>query len=244
MLMESALAVLVIVAVAAGIGIAYEKSGQLYTGTAAWNQHYSSWMAAKGLASKIAAVVHGSANMLQSIGVPKQIGWIIMGVFIASFAGTTLDTATRIQRYVISEIAGDLKLRPLANRWVATLLAVVTAGALAFATGADGKGAMVLWPMFGAVNQLLAALALVILTIYLRRRLRWGWLVTFLPCLFMLTLTIWAMVTNELNFLRPASGDPKWVLAVINGIMILLAAGLVFEALVVFVRREPGREAA
>ena len=236
MILESALAVLVIVAVAAGIGLAYETDAGILTGKAAWNEHYASWMAAEGLGSKIAAVVTGSANMLETVGIPQQIGIIIMGVFIASFAGTTLDTATRIQRYVISELATDLKLPRLANRWVATAIAVASAGTLAFATGADGKGAMMLWPMFGAVNQLLAGLALLVITVYLRRKSAWKYYLTLLPCVFMLIITMWAMVFNEINFISPAQGDKQWVLIIINGLMIVLALGLVVEACSILVR--------
>jgi len=237
MLMEGALAVLVIVVVAAGIGYAVDGAGP---GAAAWTSHYKSWSAAGGLGAKIAAVVNGSGNMMASLGIPKDLGIVIMGVFIASFAGTTLDSATRIQRYVISELGTSAKAGFLRNRWIATGVAVATAGGLAFATGADGMGAMKLWPMFGAVNQLLAALALLVVTIYLKRKHRWGWLLTLGPCLFMLAMTIWAMVLNELKFL--GAPDPSWVLIVINGLTLLLAAGLVVEAFIVLCK--PRAEAA
>lgn len=231
MLMEGALAILVLVAVAAGIGMAYEtETGAVLTGAAAWNSHYASWegVTGGGIGGKVAAVVTGAANMLETIGIPKEIGLIIMGVFIASFAGTTLDTATRIQRYVISELAAGFRVKALSNRWVATLIAVGTAGALAFATGASGTGALTLWPMFGAVNQLLAALALLLITIYLRRRGTWGYLLTLFPCLFMLVLTVWAMVVNEINFVSAGN----WLLVGVNGVTLLVALALALEAFV------------
>ena len=239
MLLEGALAILVIVAVAAGIGMLYETEigGQdvQFRGAAAWSQHYQSWGAAEGLRSKINAVVVGSANMLGALGIPRNIGIVIMGVFIASFAGTTLDTATRIQRYVIAELATDLKLPALSNRWIATAVAVVSAGALAFATGAHGKGALTLWPMFGAVNQLLAALALLIATVYLKRKTSWGYYLTLVPCLFMLLLTLWAMIANQMTFMTPkADGSRTWVLIVVNGLTLLVAIALVVVALRVF----------
>jgi len=238
MLLEGALAVLVIVAVAAGIGMAYENGGQLLTGTEAWKHHYRSWGAAEGLGSNIDAVVIGSANMMGTIGIPKEIGLIIMGVFIASFASTTLDTATRIQRYVISELASDFRIRPLANRWTATAAAVISAGALAFTTGADGKGALTLWPMFGAVNQLLAALALLVVTLYLKRRSSWAYFLTLVPCLFMLVLTIWAMIANQTNFIVQ---HKPWALVAINGLTLLLAVAMIIEGLMIFIRpRELG----
>ena len=102
MLMEGTLSTLVIVAVAAGIGLGLTgKEGELFTGVAAFNHHYASWGSAAGLGSKLGAFVQGSANMIQSYGIPLKIALAVMAVFIVSFAATTIDTATRIQRYVI-----------------------------------------------------------------------------------------------------------------------------------------------
>jgi carbon starvation protein len=241
MLLEGALAVLVIVAVGAGIGMQYRVPGAdpetftVLTGRQAWAAHYASWAGASGLGSKLEAVVTGSANMMATFGVPFALGIIIMGVFIASFAGTTLDTATRIQRYVLAELGEDLRIRPLTNRFIATGIAIVTAAALAFVTGANGMGAMKLWPMFGAVNQLLASLALLIVTVYLRRRLKWGWLVTALPMVFMLVMTHYAMVLNELSFVN--KGD--WLLVVANALVQVLAVWMTIEAIIVFFRGSP-----
>jgi len=175
--------------------------------------------------------------MMAKLGIREELGKVIMGVFIASFAGTTLDSATRIQRYVISELGSAIRVPRLGNRWLATAVAVGTAGALAFATGADGKGAMKLWPMFGAVNQLLAALALLVITLYLKRRSSWGYFLTLLPCIFMLVMTTWAMVANEVNFITAAK--PNWVLVVINALTLVLAAALIIEAFVVFFKPRP-----
>ncbi|HDZ20741.1 hypothetical protein LCGC14_0431660 [marine sediment metagenome] len=251
MLLEGALAVLVIVAVGAGIGMAYSQGGQTLTGTAAWDAHYATWSGAKGLSDKVNAFLFGARNLLVSLGLKPQFALALMGVFVASFAGTTLDTATRIQRYVISELAGDLKLKRLANRWVATAIAVGSAAALAFTAGASGTGAMTLWPMFGAVNQLLAALALLVVTIYLRRRGGWGFVLTLGPCLFMLVITMWAMISNEINFLtmpvaEGALAYKKWVLVIINGAMLPLAAVVAAEALTTLVKpnKPPAEQAA
>jgi carbon starvation protein len=237
MLMEGALAVLVIVAVAAGIGMDYEvknaDTGQIervLQGAEAWRHHYASWGAAQGLAAKLGAFVTGSANMMRSFGLPFKIGIIIMGVFVASFAGTTLDTATRIQRYVLTELGSDFKIKPLTGRYVATGVAIGTATVLAFVTGTSGKGALTLWPLFGAVNQLLAALALLLVTVYLKRRLKWGWLTTALPFVFMIVMTQYAMVLNEINFI----GKDQRLLAAINLLVGLLAIWLTVEAIVVF----------
>ncbi len=171
--------------------------------------------------------------MLCFIGIPAVIGKVIMGVFVASFAGTTLDTATRVQRYVVAEIFSDLKLKFMTNKYAATLFAVLTAMALAFATGADGKGALSLWPLFGAVNQMLAALTLLLITIYLKKKGSLKYLVTALPCMFMTSITIWAVVINEITYIRQES----WMLMIINGFILILAGCIITESFLMLVRK-------
>ncbi|MCF7826381.1 MAG: carbon starvation protein A [Candidatus Marinimicrobia bacterium] len=229
MLMEAILATLVIIAVGAGIGLAYQQGdGSILTGTSAWHHHYASWASSQGLASKINAVVIGSANMMESIWIPKSLGIIVIGVFIASFAGTTLDSATRIQRYVITELFRDMKLKKLTNRYTTTAFVILTAAALAFITGADGKGALTLWPLFGAVNQLLAGMALIVITIYLRKK-RKGlkYLITAIPALIILVMTIWAIFLNEFSYWKSGHG----LLVFINAIVFCLAIWMVIEGL-------------
>ncbi len=240
MLIEGFLAILVIVCVGAGIGMAYKVAGtdQILTGNAAWQQHYASWSAAgpaSGLGTKLTAVVVGAANMIAMIGLPAGVGITLMGVFIASFAGTTLDTAVRIQRYVISEIANDLKIDALKNRWTATTVAVLTAAGLAFATGANGKGALALWPLFGAANQLLAGLALLIVTMYLRRKGGLKFIVSGIPCVLMLTVTGWAMIIKEIDFY----GNGSWLLVVIGGTIIILAVWMIAETIALIFKKRP-----
>ena len=231
MLMEGTLATLVVIAVAAGIGLGYTtKAGDTLIGVAAWTTHYSSWAAAAGLGSKISAFVDGSANMIMTLGIPKQFTLAIMAVFVASFAGTTLDTATRIQRYVIGELGNSLKLPALSNRWTGTAIAVGTALILAFATGADGKGALKLWPLFGAVNQTLAALALIIITLYLKGRGGLKWMIAGLPAIFMSVMTIWAVIMNQFKF----GSAHNMLLQVINLIILIIAVWIAIEGVIKF----------
>ena len=237
MLMEAALAILVIICVGAGIGMAYKlNDGTMLTGSAAWQEHYSSWAGASGLTAKLTAFVAGAANIIGTLKLPPIIGTAIMGVFVASFAGTTLDTSVRIQRYVVSELMSDLKLNALSNRWVATTIAVVTGALLAFATGADGKGAMKLWPLFGAVNQLLAALALLVISMYLKKKGGLKYILTALPCAAILTMTCWALIlqltATETGFIA----QKNWLLAGIGTTVLLLAIWMVIETIVVFAK--------
>jgi carbon starvation protein len=231
MLLEGFLAMLIIICVAAGVAMALKlDNGTILTGKPAWEHFYSSWIGAKGLSDKIAPVVIGAANIMATIRLPETLGTTLMGVFIASFAGTTLDTSVRIQRYVVSEMATDLRIPLLVNRWTATTFVVLTAAALAFATGADGTGAMRLWPLFGSSNQLLAALALLMVTLYLKRKGRLKFIVTAVPCLIMLVITSWAMVKNEMIFLA----EKNWLLVIIGAGIFALALWITIEALIAF----------
>jgi carbon starvation protein len=123
-----------------------------------------------------------------------------MGVFVASFAGTTLDTATRIQRYVVAEMFHRVENsgpdQPLCGHTVA----VGTALLLAFATGAGGTGALKLWPLFGATNQTLAALALIIITVYLKSKGGLEMDGVRHSGVFMAVITLWAAVMNQISF--------------------------------------------
>jgi len=238
MLMEGTLATLVVIAVAAGIGMGYTpKGGETLMGVAAWTTHYSSWAAAAGLGSKISAFVVGAANMMGTIGIPHGVCIVIMGVFVASFAGTTLDTATRIQRYVIAELFGDIKLDFLTGRYVATFIAVGTALILAFVTGAGGKGALKLWPLFGAVNQTLAALVLIIIAVYLKAKGGLKWLISGIPAIFMSVMTIWALIVNQTNF----GTQHNLLLQVINGVILVIAVWIAIEG---FIKLFSGGESA
>jgi carbon starvation protein len=230
MLVEGILAILVIIAVAAGIGMGYTVKGETLTGLSAWTNHYASWATADGLGSKISAFVVGAANMIATVGVPHNIAVVIMGVFVASFAGTTLDTAARIQRYVVSELSSDLKIPQLNKRYPATIIAVLSAAVLAFASGADGKGALSLWPLFGAVNQTLAALALIIATLYLRKQAGWRWIITGIPALFMSVMTLWASLMNQIQF----GSENNLLLQIINAAIVLIVSWIIIEGIIAF----------
>ena len=228
MLWEGALATLVVVAVAGGIGLGLKtKSGAVFTGPAAFAQHYSNWSAANGLASKLDAFVQGSANMIETCGIPEVVALAVMAVFIVSFAATTVDTATRIQRYVVVELAAACHVPLLTGRQAATAFAVLSAAVLAFYDG-TGQGAMKLWPLFGSVNQLLAGLALLITTIYLAKRGVGVWY-SGIPMIFMVAMTGWAMVVNIGAFYN--SGN--WLLFSIGIAVFLLEIWMIAESVLV-----------
>ena len=225
MLLEGLLAVFVLIACGAGIGLGLGADDGMLTGTAAFSHHYASWGAASsGLGPKLSAFMMGAANMIEKIGIPHNITLTIMGVFVASFAATTLDTATRIQRYIVGELSQAWHIPALSRKHPATLIAVGTAALLAFYDG-SGQGAMTLWPLFGATNQLLSGLALLVITVYLARR-RMPLYYTGLPMVFMLAMTGWAMIINLQDYI--AGG--KWLLFCIGIITLFLEIWMLIES--------------
>ena len=231
MLLEGALAILVIISVTAGIGMKYIGSdGSILTGRSAFAEHYSNWAAADGLSSKINAFIIGSANLIESLRIPVNIGLTIIGVFLVSFASTTLDTATRLQRYIVSEFSSAQNITFFKNRYAATAFATLTAAGLAFYDG-TGKGALKLWPLFGTINQLLAALALLLLTVYFVRSKK-PVLISLLPFLFMVFITGWAMILNIGKYYS----TQNWLLFGIGTIVFILEIWMIVES--VFVLRD------
>jgi carbon starvation protein len=226
------------------------------TGVEAWTSRYASWGAAKGLGAKVGNFVDGSANFLQAMGIGSTTAVALMGVLVASFAGTTLDTACRLQRYVVQELAGTFlreknaasvsTLHParwLSGRHGATVFAVVLAAFVAalpvpgqtWSWESAGKGGLILWPMFGATNQLLGGLAFLVVVFWLRRRGLSAWFAV-LPMVFMLILPAWAMALQVPDWLAPAEGSRNWVLIVIALATLALETWLVIEALLLWPR--------
>ena len=230
MLLEGFLAILVLIACGAGLGMGLEVDGSFLRGSAAFHHQYASWQDAQGLGSKIAAFVTGSSNLLAFIGIPKAYSIALMGLFVAAFAATTLDTATRLQRYMIAEMARESRLPILTKTHPATCLAVSSALLLAFSSG-GGKGALALWPLFGAMNQLLGGLALLVITVWLARNdkpLRY----TIWPMGFMLVMTAWAMQLNLFHFFTTTN----WLLFSIGLLIVILQLWMLLESLLLLSR--------
>lgn len=240
MLLEGALAVLVIVACCAGLGMGvYEfdaaartlipitdESGAALTGLAAWSTRYGGGWASMKLAQTIGAFVEGGANMMASLGIPLDLSVATIAVMVACFAATTLDTATRLQRYVIQELGASLRIRPLTNKYTATAVAVLTGGAMALYPGPNGPGSggFILWPLFGASNQLLAGLAFLVVVFYLLRRNRPIWFIL-VPLALMVILPAWAMLHQMVGWYS----DRNWLLFTLGAVLQALQVWMVAE---------------
>jgi carbon starvation protein len=169
-------------------------------GQPAWRTRYDparGWEAFK-LGDKVGAFIEGGANFLAALGLPLKLGIGLIAVLVASFAATTLDTATRLQRYVLQELAATFRIKPLTNKYAATGLAVGLGGLVAMVPAGNlgpGSGGLILWPLFGATNQLLAGLAFMVTAFYLWRRNK-PVIFVVVPMIVMLIMPAWAMLWN------------------------------------------------
>lgn len=205
MIGEGTLALASTMAAVAGVGLvgACALPGQGQVADLSWGVYYDSW--AHAGANKAAAFVLGGGAFLEAVGLPAELARTLMAVLVISFAATTLDTATRIQRFILAEIGQATKVRMLENPYIATVLAVVPAVALAFAETTDASGATkevgwVLWPIFGASNQMLAALTLMVLSLYFWARKKPVWPLV-VPMVLVTIVAIIAMATKLRDFL-------------------------------------------
>ena len=197
----------------------------------AWLERYVSWQNADGLGNNIAAFIGGTTYFLETLGIPSNIAGTFIAVIVVSFALTSLDSATRLLRYNISEMGETLKVPALANRYAASGLAVVAIWFFAFVEVNNDYAGLILWQLFGTTNQLLAGLALLAITLYLMRRGK-PLAYTGIPMGFVLITTLTAMTVNLTEFWYSS----QWVLFFTGITIFSLAIWLTIEA-VLAVRR-------
>lgn len=147
-------------------------------------------------------------------------GGIFAVLILNAFIFTTLDTATRIARYITQE------LFRLKNRYIATLVIISLSGWL----GLSGEWNEI-WPLFGAANQLIAALALIVISSWLLS-MRKPVIYTILPTAFMLLTTIAALLLKVIEYVRTGN----FLLVIIAVILMFLAFVVLYEAVFITVR--------
>jgi carbon starvation protein len=216
MLLETMLAVGVIIALAAGIP--FDEYARIV--------HPTSGSSNPILAFALAM----SGLMYKGLHIPMVYGTVFGILMVEGFVATTLDTAVRINRYLFEELWSIIFERPpawiksyLFNSGLSVALMLVLAFTNAFSA---------IWPIFGTANQLLAALTLVTLAAWLMaKRKKTGFLL--LPAFFMIVTTIFALVFLAQRYLV----RDNYILLMADIVMILLAAGLIGVAIKTFMKK-------
>jgi carbon starvation protein len=169
----------------------------------------------------------GIGNFLTSIGIPLAVGTGFGGLVLAAFALTTLDTATRLCRFMLVELTEKEEGKPAAivtfitNRWVAAIIGVGLAIWLALSGGWS-----TLWPLFGSANQLMASLALLAVVAWLTVMGKDNKFVLY-PMIFMLAVTLTALVFMFLKTVAAAN----IVQSIVVVVLFILAIVLVYLAI-------------
>jgi carbon starvation protein len=212
MLGEGTLGLLAVLAATAGFASADE-----------WVAHYGSWGAAQGLSAKLEAFVSGGGRFMAAVGIPFETGTTFIAVMVVAFAATSLDTGARILRLVISELGRAYGVQSLQNRYTAGAVGVGLALVLAV-TQAGGKGGLILWPLFGTTNQLLAGVTLLVVSIWLRRAGR-PYVYTLVPMLLVAAATVSAMISEVRGYFV----DQNWLLAAMGTLILACDIWVILE---------------
>jgi carbon starvation protein len=186
--------------------------------TRLWHEHYHEF----GAGGAAAFIKSGAATLSQGWGLAPALAETLLATMLVLFAGTTMDSGVRLQRYIIQEWGDIYRLPLLRNGIVATFIAVAACLLLAFgAGGSSGAGGMIIWPLFGATNQMLAGMTLMVISVILIKLGRPAW-VTVLPMIFVLVMSFAAGTVTLMQFLR----ERDYLLAGIN-LVVLCTTGLV-----------------
>ena len=166
----------------------------------------------------------------QGLGIPISLGTVFGILLVEGFVITTLDATVRLNRYLFEELWVILFKNPkpfLKNYWFNSLLTVIFMFVLAYSNAFS-----VLWPIFGTANQLLAALALITVSSWLVLKGKKYFFALF-PALFMLATTITSLVILFLDYVKKSN----YILIAVDVFLFLLSLGVVFLAVNIFLKK-------
>lgn len=171
----------------------------------------------------------GFGQFCTIVGINPVLGTRFGAIAINGFLLTSLDTATRLSRYQIQEFTGDR-----IGKYFATLITIAVALGLVYAKTTDASGKVVaawvmIWPVFGASNQLVAALALLGIAVWVIRGLKKKATFLIIPFWFMLFTSMAGLIVEIKTTIM--SPKPNFALAGISSILLLLAILMVREGL-------------
>ena len=222
---EGLLALVVIIAVSAG-----------FASLAEWEATYSSF-GVTGIATFVAG---GSSIISTGTGLSQQFSATLLAVMAVLFAGTTMDAGVRLQRYIVQEWGVIYKIPVLQNGYVATVLAVTACVALAFgAGGADGQGGMLIWPLFGTTNQLLAGLTLLVISVMLVKLGR-RYIFTLVPMVFVTVMSFLAALYQLWDLFSTG----QYMLVALDVVIVVASIFVLLESAAAFTRERRAADAS
>lgn len=177
----------------------------------------------------VAFVEGGGAIINVGTGLPLKISSTLLSLMVILFAATTMDAGIRLQRYIIQEWGDMYRLPFLRDKKISTLLAVLISFTLAYnGIGEKGSNEVAIWPLFGATNQLLASLTLMVIGVILIKSNRAkGSLFVLCPMAFILTMSFWGALIKLTDYYKQGN----MLLTVIDCIVIVVTILVVLTAL-------------
>ncbi len=174
----------------------------------------------------VTAFSRGAAVFFSALGIPAEFGVIFASLAVSTFLLTTLDTCTRLARFLVEEFTG---WSGPASRYGVTLVVVVACGLLVVQKYTSMQGVVMpawqaLWPLFGATNQMLAALALVTLAVFLRSR-RIPFLFAAVPAVIMVIMPVAALCIMAADPRLDGLQRGASVVQLLLGVFIIFMAG-------------------
>ncbi len=219
MLLESLLAVCVLLAIGAAMNFADYKAVVWPTDPAAKSNPILGFSLAAGHLFN------------QAVGIPTALGTVFGILLVEGFVITTLDAAVRLNRYLFEELWEIVFVKPpdfLRHYWVNSGISVVLMWVLAYTNAFSA-----LWPIFGTANQLLAALSLLAVSSWLLLRGR-RYAFTLVPALFMIVTTMASLVV----LLRTYLDTGRYLLVATDILMMALSVGVIALVVKTFFRRQ------
>lgn len=175
----------------------------------------------------------GVAGFLEMLGVPVEVATVFMTMCVSALALTSLDSVARIGRMSFQELFYEDTTDPakmgvvrkiLTNKYVSTVITLFFGWLLCLG------GYNNVWPLFGSANQLLAALVLIALSVFLKTTGRTGWTL-YIPMFVMLAVTFTALVQKIVALVANISNGTATFL--VDGLQLIVAALLMILGVLV-----------
>ncbi|MED5412541.1 MAG: carbon starvation protein A [Pseudomonadota bacterium] len=202
-------------------------TGSLYAASVAggWDAIYPSFTGGPSAGGFIAG---GALLISEGWGIPLTFAQTMLAVMVVLFAGTTMDAGLRLTRYIIQEWGNIYSIKPLKSAYISTFVAVGACLLLAFGVSNGsypGDGGTLIWPVFGATNQILASMTLIVLSVYLMKLGRPAKNLL-IPLCFILVMATWAGIWYIISYVN--SG--QWLLVVIQSAVIISSIFIILES--------------
>ena len=169
----------------------------------------------------VAIFANGAGKFMSSLGIPESLAVEFSLLAVSTFLLTTLDTCTRLSRFILEEF---LQVRSARTRYLGTAVVLVLPAIAVFQTINGMPAWRAIWPLFGSTNQLMAAMALLTFLVFLKnKKLKYGFIIPAVAIMVVMPLLALILMATDYG--------PLSLLGSISLIMLLLGGFVTFMSL-------------